>query len=357
MVAAGKGLGVISMQMRLRWLPVLAALVGLWPAGFGARAAEPITVNAMEYPWSAIGRVNIGGRGFCTGFLVGDNEVLTAQRCLYDAAQGRWWHPDDLHFVAGYQHDNALLHAAVRRIDRAPRGFGVRADGGEAAILTLAEPLGLRAGWLGLHPLEAATFQRLRRGEGGLLVAGYRRGVGHALSASLGCTLDSLDREGVAAFRCGDINGLSGAPLLLSLDGEIRAVGIHVAYGTLGDVQAQLSQFARGEFVGRAVTVSAHEVGARLAGRAPAFGGTNLAAAAPVPIDTIDALLQRLGFGGLETAAGPTATRMATPPAATPAVTSGGRAEAIAAYQSQRGIRVTGQPSTELLARLVEGIR
>ena len=336
-----------------RWLAVGAALAGLWPAAFGAGAAEPVTVNAMEYPFSAVGRVNIGGRGFCTGFLVGDNEVLTAQRCLYDATQGRWWHPDELHFVAAYQHDNTLLHAAVRRYDRAPRGFGVRAGSGEVALLTLAEPLGLRAGWLGLHPLEAATFQRLRRGEGGLLIAGYRRGVGHALGANLGCALDSLDREGVAAFRCGDIAGLSGAPLLLSIDGEIRAVGIHVAYGTLGDVQAQLSQFARGEFVGRAVTVGAHEVGARLAGRAPAFGGATLAAAAPVPIDTIDSLLQRLGYGRLETAAGPDAARAAAPPAATPM----GRAEAIAAYQRQRGISVTGQPSIELLARLVEGIR
>ena len=39
-------------------------------------AAEPslastgrMEVNAMEYPWSAIGRVNVGGRGHCTGFV------------------------------------------------------------------------------------------------------------------------------------------------------------------------------------------------------------------------------------------------------------------------------------------------
>ncbi|MCH8808316.1 MAG: hypothetical protein IH993_00555, partial [Proteobacteria bacterium] len=28
-------------------------------------------VEAMEYPWSALGRVNTGGRGFCTGILIG----------------------------------------------------------------------------------------------------------------------------------------------------------------------------------------------------------------------------------------------------------------------------------------------
>ncbi len=38
-----------------------------------------IEVNAMEYPWSAIGRVNAGGRGHCTGFLIGERQVLTAR--------------------------------------------------------------------------------------------------------------------------------------------------------------------------------------------------------------------------------------------------------------------------------------
>ena len=37
-----------------------------------AKNDRPMTVNAMEYPWSAIGRLNIAGRSHCTGFLAGD---------------------------------------------------------------------------------------------------------------------------------------------------------------------------------------------------------------------------------------------------------------------------------------------
>ena len=60
-------------------------------------------VEAMEYPWSALGRLNTGGRGFCTGILIGPRLVLSQAHCLYFGVEGRWRTPNELHFVAGYQ--------------------------------------------------------------------------------------------------------------------------------------------------------------------------------------------------------------------------------------------------------------
>mgnify|MGYP003888069503 CR=1 FL=1 len=59
-------------------------------------------VDLAEPPWVSIGRVNRGGRAFCTGVLIAPDKVLTAAHCLYDTAQGQWAPASAIHFVAGY---------------------------------------------------------------------------------------------------------------------------------------------------------------------------------------------------------------------------------------------------------------
>ena len=212
----------------LRWITL--ALVPCLVVGAPTRVtaapqfAQPIIVEAQSYPWSALGRVNTGGRGFCTGALISERHVLSQARCLYNAVEGRWWDATELHFVAGYQRERYRFHAAVSDYRVAP-GF----TGGKSAtlanlvnnwaLITLTAPIGYEAGWLAVHWLDGPTLRRYQRGEVRILDAGYRRRQPHVVTVAPGCRLAA--DGGKCAVQPADTGVLS----LLYIDGEVRVAG------------------------------------------------------------------------------------------------------------------------------------
>lgn len=299
----------------------LAAVLRLAAAGPAAAAPNfdsRTIVHAMEYPWSALGRVNAGGRNYCTGTLISARHVLTEARCLFYDVEGRWWSPRELHFVAGYQHDSYRIHSPVASYRVAP-GYGGGAGQAPAnmaddwALLTLQRPIGRQAGWLGLDWMTARTRGRLAKGSAYVLEAGYRRGQPHVVTVSVSCSYEGpVQRRMQSDGHCARLVPDRGLSRLLFVNGSFRLLGA--------------------PSMRRDPVVRNLSAGLTHRGRGPATTGP----ARAIPYLTIRHLLANLGYLG-GTAGAP----------------EGPTRQAIMAYQADRGLAVNGRATVALLGHLL----
>ncbi|SLN56494.1 Glutamyl endopeptidase precursor [Roseovarius litorisediminis] len=173
--------------------------------------------------WEAVGRLDINGRGFCTGALVAPNLVLTAAHCLFDKTTGKRVNPEKIEFLAGWRNGRASAYRWVRRAVKHP-DYDYNADvtsdrvRNDVALLELHHPIN------NTSVIPFKTDHRPRKGQR-IGVVSYARDRSEAPSLQEVC--DVLARQnGVLVMSCDVDYGSSGAPIFSFEGGEARVVSV-----------------------------------------------------------------------------------------------------------------------------------
>jgi protease YdgD len=213
-----------------------AVILALGLTGFGGMAlAETTGIPAANAGlvalqtaddsrgWEAVGRLNLGNRGFCTGALIAEDLVLTAAHCLFDKETGARVDPATIQFLAGWRNGRALAYRGVRLAIAHPE-YVYGGDRGidrvtfDLALIQLDQPVRLSQ----VQPFDL-DIQPDTGDEVGIVSYAQDR----AEVPSLQETCHVLSREPVAlVMDCSVDFGASGAPVFSFKDGVARVVSV-----------------------------------------------------------------------------------------------------------------------------------
>ncbi|SPH22898.1 Glutamyl endopeptidase [Ascidiaceihabitans donghaensis] len=207
-----------------RWMSLSIMVLVITSAAFAqdARLRRLDTSDAGK-TWEAVGRLDIGGTGFCTGALIAPDLVLTAGHCLFDKASGAPIDPQTIEFLAGWRNGRASAYRDVRRAVVHPE-YAFEGDvsservRNDLALLQLARPIRNSK----IAPFGTAA--RPRKGDK-VGVVSYAKDRAEAPSLQEVCTVLAR-QEGVLVTSCSVDFGSSGAPIFTFENGAAHIVSV-----------------------------------------------------------------------------------------------------------------------------------
>ncbi len=207
------------MRAIVLWLCLMLAL----PAVAQESSLRALQTGDDTRGWEAVGRINMGDRGFCTGALIASDLVLTAAHCLFDKETGARVMPRDIQFLAGWRNGRAIAYRGVRHAVAHPEYVYSGVDTLERvafdiALLQLDQPIRLPS----VRPFGIDS--RPRKGDE-VGVVSYAQDRAEAPSLQEVCQV--LGQEpGVLVLSCSVDFGSSGAPIFVVRDGVAAVVSV-----------------------------------------------------------------------------------------------------------------------------------